>query len=386
LNRYCCIFIKIIISMNKLIFKKLSLDIIYFFLTASLSITLIIWVIQAVNYLDFVTEDGHSLRVYFAYSVLSLPKIFSRVLIFVFFISCFYIINKYEENNEILVFWTNGIKKITVLNFLLKFSIIFIFLQLFLSLYLVPFSQNLSRIYLKNSNIDFLPTLITEKKFINIFKGLTIFMDKYDSKGNIYKIYINEKIDKYSKIIIAKTGKIQKIDDLYSLKLYDGSIINSDDKNFYKINFKETEYDLSKFTSKTVTHQKIQQIKSKYLLRCISDFYLKNKINKENCQSRKIISVTEEIYKRTIMPFFIAILSLISSSLLIKPKSNKYSKYYKSFIFIVGFLIIIISQIGFKFFSQDIYKDIIIFLSPIILIFIFYFILFVKTKFNLKYL
>ena len=372
--------------MNKLIFKKLSLDIIYFFLTASLSITLIIWVIQAVNYLDFVTEDGHSLRVYFAYSMLSLPKIFSRVLIFVFFISCFYIINKYEENNEILVFWTNGIKKITVLNFLLKFSIIFIILQLFLSLYLVPFSQNLSRIYLKNSNIDFLPTLITEKKFINIFKGLTIFMDKYDSKGNIYKIYINEKIDKYSKIIIAKTGKIQKIDDLYSLKLYDGSIINSDDKNFYKINFKETEYDLSKFTSKTVTHQKIQQIKSKYLLRCISDFYLKNKINKENCQSRKIISVTEEIYKRTIMPFFIAILSLISSSLLIKPKSNKYSKYYKSFIFVVGFLIIIISQIGFKFFSQNIYKDIIIFLSPIILIFIFYFILFVKTKFNLKYL
>ena len=97
-------------------------------------------------------------------------------------------------------------------------------------------------------------------------------------------------------------------------------------------------------------------------------------------------SVTEEIYKRTIMPFFIAILSLISSSLLIKPKSNKYSKYYKSFIFVVGFLIIIISQIGFKFFSQNIYKDIIIFLSPIILIFIFYFILFVKTKFNLKYL
>ena len=145
--------------MNKLLYRKLSLDIIYFFLAASLSITLIIWVIQAVNFLDIVSEDGHSLRVYFVYSILSLPKIFSRILIFIFFISCFYIINKYEENNEILVFWTNGIKKISVINFILKFSILFIIIQLFLSLYLVPFTQNLSRIYLKNSNVDFLPSL-----------------------------------------------------------------------------------------------------------------------------------------------------------------------------------------------------------------------------------
>ena len=112
--------------MNKLLYRKLSLDIIYFFLAASVSITLIIWVIQAVNFLDIVSEDGHSLKVYFAYSILSLPKIFSRILIFIFFISCFYIINKYEENNEILVFWTNGIKKISLINFILRFSILFI--------------------------------------------------------------------------------------------------------------------------------------------------------------------------------------------------------------------------------------------------------------------
>ena len=36
------------------------------------------------------------------------------------------------------------------------------------------------------------------------------------------------------------------------IKLFDGSIINSNENNFYNINFKETEYDLSKFSSKTV--------------------------------------------------------------------------------------------------------------------------------------
>ncbi len=102
--------------MNKLIYRKLSLDILSFFIVASLSITLIVWVIQAVNFLDIVSEDGHSLKVYFSYTILNLPRIFSRILIFTFFISAFYIINRYEENNEILVFWTNGIKKISFIN------------------------------------------------------------------------------------------------------------------------------------------------------------------------------------------------------------------------------------------------------------------------------
>ena len=372
--------------MNKLLYRKLSLDIIYFFLAASLSITLIIWVIQAVNFLDIVSEDGHSLRVYFVYSILNFPKIFSRILIFIFFISCFYIINKYEENNEILVFWTNGIKKISVINFTFRLSILFIIIQLFLSLYLVPLTQNLGRIYLKNSNVDFLPSLITEKKFINIFKNLTIFVDSYDQEGNIKKIYINEKLNKNSsKIIVAESGKIQKKEDQFIIKLFNGSIINSNENKFYNMNFKETEYDLSNFSTKTVTVQKIQQEKSLNLFYCIYDFYIKKRKNNKICP-RKIESITEEIYKRTVIPLYILILSLISSSLLIKPKSNKYFKYYKSFVFFIGFFLIIISQIGSKFISQNLTYDLLVLLSPIFFVAIFYTTILIKTNFKLKYL
>ena len=36
--------------------------------------------------------------------------------------------------------------------------------------------------------------------------------------------------------------------------------------NVYNINFKETEYDLSKFNTKTITHPKIQELSTKNLL------------------------------------------------------------------------------------------------------------------------
>jgi len=372
--------------MNKLIYRKLSLDILSFFLVASLSITLIVWVIQAVNFLDLVSEDGHSLKIYFSYAILNLPRIFSRILIFIFFISAFYIINKYEENNEILVFWTNGIKKISFINFLFRFSFLFVTVQLILNILIVPYTQNLGRTYLKNSNIDFLPTLISEKKFINVFKNLTIFVDKYNQNGIIDKIFINEKIDDdSSKVIIAEKAKIIKLDEKYKIKLLNGSISNINDQNIYNINFNETEYDLSKFTTKTITHQKIQEINSLQLISCFYKYYKNQNYNKiELCENRKIKSISQELFKRFIVPLYILILSLISSSLIIKPKKNSYAKYYKFLIFLLGFLIVIISQISFKFVSKSINLDLTIISFPILMIFLYYFFLVSKTKFDFK--
>ena len=372
--------------MNKLIYRKLSLDILSFFIVASVSLTLIVWVIQAVNFLDIVSEDGHSLKVYFNYTILNLPRIFSRILIFVFFISIFYVINKYEENNEILVFWTNGIKKISFINFLFKFSFFFVILQLILNILIVPYTQNLSRTYIKNSNMDFLPTLISEKKFINVFEKLTIFIEKYNHSGIIEKIFIHEEINENSsKIIISEKAKIIKLDNKYKIKLLNGSIANINEKNIYNINFKETEYDLSKFTTKTTTDTKVQEINSLQLLKCFSNhnLYINDEF-KHICVGRKIKSLSQEIFKRFVVPLYIFILSLVSSTLVIKPKKKKIIKYYKYMIFLFGFFIITISQISFKFISHLKNLDLIIISIPVLLVFFYYFFLILKTKSKFK--
>ena len=256
-----------------------------------------------------------------------------------------------------------------------------------LNIYVVPYTQNLNRMLVKNSSLDFLPNLISEKKFLNIFKNLTIFIDKYDRSGNLSKVYINEKIDENkSKIVIAEKGKITKVNQGYKLNLSNGTMVNSNKNNIYKINFKETEYDLSKFSSKTVTHQKIQQINSYYILNCVFNYYIENKLSQKFCGSRTIKSMSEEFYKRFIMPFYMLILSLISSTLIIVPKRELYSKFQKLIIFIIGFLIIIFSQLSFKFILQNKFTDLFIVIFPLFLIALFYCYLIFKTKFKLNYL
>ena len=381
--------------MNKLIFRKFALDIVNFFLIASFSITFIVWIIQAVNLLDLVSDDGHSLNVYFYYVSLSLPKIFSKTIIFVFFISIFYVINKYNNSNELIVFWNNGIQKIKFINFILLFSILFLTLQLVLNLFIVPKSQNLGRLYIKESNIDFFPKLISEKKFINVVKNLTILVEHYEKNGKLKKIYINEKIDNGSKIIVSESGIILKKNKKYILRLYNGGITNINKDNAYTLNFSETDYDLSNFSTKSITKQKIQELNSFTMLNCIKEIYLKKELfnNKfisspenEACHERTVKSIGEELYKRLVLPFYILIISLIAASLVIEPKSKYFFKLHKINIFLIGVTIIIISQLSIKYFLNSINISYLILSLPLILVFIYYIILLIVTKFKLGYL
>ncbi len=382
--------------MDKLIFRKFSLDIVSFFLISSFSITFIVWIIQAVNFLDLVSDDGHSLNVYFYYVSLNLPKIFSKTIIFVFFISIFYVINKYNNSNELIVFWNNGIKKIELINFILKFSVLFLILQLLLNLFVVPKTQNLSRIFIKESNIDFLPKLISEKKFINVVKNLTIFVESYEKDGLLKKIYINEKINNdKSKIIVSKTGKVLKKNNKYILRLYDGGITNINKENTFTLNFSETDYDLSNFSTKTVTRNKIQELNSMILFKCVKGKILDRKIDKneflqspgnETCHLRTVKSISEELYKRFILPFYTLIISLIAASLIIEPKSRNFFRFHKINIFLVGSFVIMISQINLKFFLNSINMTYLTLLMPIFLVIIYYLLLLIITKFKLNLL
>ena len=75
--------------MEKIIFRKLLLDITLRALTITFSLGLIVWIVQAVNYLDFVIGEGHNFKIYFYYNLYNFPKIIHRILPFVFAISIF---------------------------------------------------------------------------------------------------------------------------------------------------------------------------------------------------------------------------------------------------------------------------------------------------------
>ena len=138
--------------MKKIIYRKLAQDYTSFFLLILFTISIIIWVLQAVNFLDFVIEDGHGFLVYFNYTLLSFPKILSRIFPFAVFLAFTYIILKYENKNELVIFWNFGIKKIDFINFFIKFSFGLVLISILLNALITPYMQDKARSFIRSSD------------------------------------------------------------------------------------------------------------------------------------------------------------------------------------------------------------------------------------------
>ena len=342
------------------------------FLTVLFALSAISWLIQAVNYFDFVTEDGYSLRAYFYYSILNYPKILTRLVPFVFILSLLYTFKKFQRNDEFLILWVSGLNKQNFVNFIVKLSFVFAFFFLILSTFINPYTLYKSRNVLKTSETNLIPALIKDKSFNDTIKGLTFFIDEKNKKSGMLKnIFIRDDSgrDGKSKTIIAKKGFIKKKGNQLYLFLENG-IIQKEKKNG-KINFikfDKTMFNLSTFSPSTITAIKIQERNILDLLSCLNIIDYKSNYN---CSSIKT-SAFNEINRRLGMPIYIMLMSIIVSYMLVSYNENK-NNYYDYLIFFTCALIMIFSEIFIRYSGKNFTFTTLFYLTPIFLILISYF-------------
>ncbi len=374
--------------MEKIIFRKLIIDITLRALIITFTIGLIVWIIQAANYLDFVIDDGHNFTVYFYYNLFSFPKIIHRILPFVFAISVFFELIKYEKNNELLIFWTNGITKKKFISNLINFTFIVMFLQILMGSIISPSSQLKAREFLKNSKMDFLPNLIKQGKFIDTVSGLTIFINEKKDKNSFKNIYIQEGniLDFNSnnnQIIYAKEGYLDDKDKKI-FKLIKGKIVSTNNNKLISFEFDAIDYDLSGFESRTIKIAKMQELPSRKIIQCAISL-MKNKSYREEmflCDFQSLKNINQEIYKRFIKPIYFPILTLICCFLLTfsKVENNFSIKTIKVFLYM--FLILVLSEISMRYLESSKLIFILVMLLPVITYFLVYNFLIAKVRYD----
>ena len=372
--------------MKIILFRKILFDCLKFSIVTIIGTSAIVWVFQAVNYLDIMVEDGRNYQVYLKYTMLSLPKIISKIFPFAIFISFFYIISKYENKNELIIFWTHGITKLQVINFFLKASLALLLFQIILISFLVPFTQDKARSIIRESNINFFDSFLTPKTFNDVIKGVTIYTDEKKADGSLKNIFI-KKTNNASEfeITFSQTGLIKNINNNQVLVLYDGQNIRGNKDNLDSFSFSKSDFNLSNLESNTTTYKKTQENSTFELINCylsLEDPKKKkvNKFNVENCRSDNLSNIFRELYKRFIIPLYIPILILASLILILisKEKSN-YTKL-KLLIFLFGLFIIILSETTLRFVENNLSDNIKLILIPLFSIIFFYSIITFKLK------
>tara|TARA_B100001093_G_scaffold463109_1_gene478884 strand:+ start:197 stop:1330 length:1134 start_codon:yes stop_codon:yes gene_type:complete len=372
--------------MKKILFRKILFDCLKFFFIIIIGSSAIIWVIQAVNYLDIMVEDGRNFQVYFSYTVLTFPKIIGKIFPFAIFISFFYTISKYENKNELIIFWTHGITKLQVINFFLKTSLALMLFQIIFISFLVPFTQNKAKSIIKESDINFLDSFLIPKTFNDVIKNVTIYADEKKQDGNLKNIFIKKSTGPSEfEITFSKTGVIKNLNGTKILVLYDGQNIKSNNNNLDTFSFSKSDFNLSNLESNTTTYKKTQENSTLELLNCYLGLTTEKKskvknFNVENCSISNLSNIFRELFKRFIIPLYIPILILVSLILvLISKEESNYAKF-KILIFLFGLFIVIFSETTLRFIENNFLDNIKLIIIPLLLTMILYFVIFLKLK------
>ena len=353
--------------MKKIIYTYFFNEFVTYFTIILFALASVVWTIQAVNYLDLIIEDGHAFTIYFFYSFLTLSKVLTKLIPFCFLLAAMLTIIKLERDNELIILWTSGLNKIHIVNLIFRISLLVMLLQLLLTSIINPTLLNLSRTLLKNSQLQFIPSLLKEKKFNDTIDNLTIFVKEKD-KNNVYKnIFIRDdgsslsNIGSLSSTIIAKSGYMGK--DEKSLILFDGNIQSLEkDGDVNIIKFQKTVLHLTGVATKSISTPKIQETPTILILLCLQ----KKNINTHNCSDSKksLMDTKIEFNKRFGMPIYIPLISLICCFLLTSRKDKKMYYLNKYIYFFIGFLILALSEILVRYSGASWSSTIIYYLIP----------------------
>ena len=364
------------------IYRNFLIEIIKTFFVILFGLSLIALTVRAVSFLDLIVESGYPVSIYFKYSLLNLFGIAPKFIPFSFLLALTIFIIKHIQDSEFVILWTAGVKKLQLVNLFFLISLIILFLYLSLSTFFTPYSLHKSRLLLSKEQFNsFLPT-VKIQKFSDTFKGFTFFVEKkinnevkniflYDKGNNLKNLSSNIK-DINSTTIIAKNGIIDK----KRFYLFSGQIISSKRNSTENeiIKFEQLNIDLSDLSTTTIKKPKIQETSTFDLLSCV----LSKNSNDRYCNDKAKKEMIPALNRRLTLPFYIPVISLICSLLLI---NSKKTYFHKISIFIYSFVLLLFTEIGVKYTGlNEIMKIVFIFMPLVLFLAIYYFLILKFSK------
>lgn len=315
------------------IFNYFFLEFLKIFSLVFLSLSILIWFTQAARLLELVTEYGNSFETYIKYLLLNYPKISEKIILLSFLISIVFIFSKLEDEKEISIFFISGINEIKIIKITIIISLIILIFNFFLSIYFAPLASLKAREILASSKFSLINALVKEKNFNTPLKGLTIYVNTNDNKGNLKGVFVYEK----DRTIIAQSGRVISDGKSSYLELINGETFEKNNRNINSVKFESTIFNFNQYETQNINDPKISEKNILWLIEDLQDKKISLKRKKE---------IRQEINKRLIKPFFIFILCLLGSLCLYKNKTNlDKPKFFKIKIFILGFVLLVINEI-----------------------------------------
>ncbi len=322
---------------SKYIFKQIG----YFFISLTSFFIIVMWLIIALKFIEYVTTNGLDIKNFFKLTSLLIPTLIPSLTPITLSLACIIVYHKLSNDNELIIIKSSGFSKVQILKPALLLSIFVALINLMLNLYLSPLSKNTFKENQKELREDIARVAFKEGRFSNLFQDITIYIEKVEDENNFKHIFVYDNRNKKDPATyIAKKAELIQNDLQNKVILRNGNrqIINKKNSQLSIIKFEEYEVNLDNLI-KDDNKERIKEPEEMF----VNELWDKKHLTSGRYDQNQIKSMIIEGHKRIIDPIYCIIFTLISLTFLLKDNLILQSTLKKtSMIILLIFLIEVI--------------------------------------------
>lgn len=225
--------------------------------------TAVIWLTQALRFLDVIINRGQSALTFAYLTLLIVPSFLVVILPLAFFFGTLYALSRLNTESELVVMASAGYSRIQLAVPVLIAAAIVMVLTWANSLYLMPAGQRALNAKLFDISANISTALLNEGTFNTPAKGLTVFIREIDNSGGIHGALVHDNRTPTAPITyLAESGRIVQTPAGTRLVMVDGTIERTA-KQGARLNvlkFQRYVFDLDQFTANApVTERKAKE-------------------------------------------------------------------------------------------------------------------------------
>ncbi len=183
----------------------------------------IVWLTQAVRFLDYLLNRGLSVGMFIKFSSLMVPSFLIVVIPIALTLAAILIFNRLSNEHELTVMQAVGSSPLQLLSPVIALSGLMLIFCYALSVYVIPISYTAFKEMQQQIRQEYAVNLLQEGKFISLGNNRTLYIGKRDASGGLRDVLFHDgSKPRHEVTITAAYGLIQSQGTTLRLLINDG--------------------------------------------------------------------------------------------------------------------------------------------------------------------
>lgn len=317
----------------------ISKQLIHSTLLITLSLTSIVWLTQALRFIDFIVNQGVSITVFLTLTTLLVPSLLFMILPPAFFCAVLFTYNKLKVDSELIVMQAAGLSNWKLARPALQVAAVVMALCYFIAFYLQPVSYAKFKdmqVFLRN---NYASILLQEGVFSTPVAGLTVFIRERDKDNILHGILVHDSRTPDSSVtMMAEEGELVDTPQGPRFLMRNGNRQEIKDGKLSFLNFASYALDISLYAN---------DMSSRYI--DPQEMYITQLLVADEAMPKEENNRRwAEGNQRLIWPGYVGCLTLVALSVLLSGQFNRRGHWQKLLFACVATAVILFASVGLR--------------------------------------